>query len=57
MLWKNFQVSKYISKVLVKFYRFTIIYDRKFLENETTAFCIFFEISTEELFASYFGKY
>ena len=42
----------FILKVLIEIYRFTSIYDRKFLENETTALCIFFEISTEELFAS-----
>ena len=29
-------------KVLIKFYRFTNIYDQKFLDNETTALWIFF---------------
>ena len=40
ILWKNFQVSKYILKVLIKFYRFTNIYDLKFFGNETTALWI-----------------
>ena len=34
---KNFQVSKYILKVLIKFYRFNNIYDLKFLDKEITA--------------------
>ena len=42
ILWKNFQVSKYILKVLIKFYRFTNVYDLKFLDNKTTALWIFF---------------
>ena len=53
ILLKNFQVSKYILKVLINFYRFANIYDLKFLDNETTALWIFFEICTEERFASY----
>ena len=36
----------------MQFYRFTNIYDLKFLGNETTALWIFFEIRTEERFAS-----
>ena len=51
-LRKNLQVSKQILKVLIKFYRFTSIYDLKFLDNETTALWFFFEICTEEPFAS-----
>ena len=39
-LLEKFQVSKYILKVLIKFYRFTNIYDLKFLGNETTALWI-----------------
>ena len=53
ILLKNFQVSKNILKVLINFYRFTNIYDLKFLDTETTALWIFFEICTEERFASY----
>ena len=49
---KNFQVSKYILNVLIKFYRFTNIYDLKFLDSETKALWIFFEICTEERFTS-----
>ena len=37
-------------KILIKFCRFTDIYDLKFLDNETTALWIFFEIWTEERF-------
>ena len=51
-------------KVLIKFYRFTNIYDLRFFDNETTTLffiflfiylfiCLFFEICTEEHFASY----
>ena len=50
--WKNFQVSKYILKVIIKFYRFANICDLKFLDNETMALWIFFEICREERFAS-----
>ena len=42
ILWKKIHVSKQILKVLIKFYRFTNIYDLKFLGNETTALWIFF---------------
>ena len=42
ILWKNFQVSKYILNVLTKFYRFTNIHDLRFFDNETTALRIFF---------------
>ena len=52
-LRKNLQVSKKVLKVLIKFYRFTNIYDQKFLDNETTSLWILFEICTEEPFASY----
>ena len=52
-LRKNLQVSKQILKVLIKFYRFTNIYDLKFLDNETTALWFFFEICTEQPFASW----
>ena len=51
-LRKNLQVSKQILKVLIKFYRFTNIYDLKLLDNETTALWIFLTC-TEEPFASY----
>ena len=40
-------------KVLISFYRFTNICDLKFLDNETTAIWNFFEICTEEPFASW----
>ena len=40
-------------KLLIKFYRFTNIYDLKFLDIETTALWIFFLIRAEERFASY----
>ena len=50
---KKFQDSKQVLKVLIKLYRFTNIYDLRFLGNETTALRIFFfEICTEERFAS-----
>ena len=39
--------------VLIKFYRFTSIYDQNFLDNETITLGIFFEIYTEERFVSY----
>ena len=52
-LWKNLQVSKYILKVLIKFYCFTNIYHLKFLDNEATVPWNFYEICTEEAFASY----
>ena len=42
ILWKMFQFSKYILEVMIKFYRFTNIYDLKFLYNETTALWILF---------------
>ena len=51
-LRKNLQVFKQILKELMNFYRFTNIYDLKFLDNETTALRIFFEICSEEPFAS-----
>ena len=53
ILMKNFQVSKYIYKVFIKFYRFTNICDLKFLDNETTALWIFFESYREQRFASW----
>ena len=40
-------------KVLIQFYGFNNIYDLKFLDNETTALWLFFEICTEEPFASH----
>ena len=49
---KTLQVSKQILKVLIKFYRFNNIYDLKFLNKETTALWILFEICTEEPFTS-----
>ena len=52
ILLKNFQVSKYVLKVLIKFYRVTNICDLKLIDNETTAVLIFcFEICREERFA------
>ena len=39
-------------KIRIKGYRFTNIYDPKFLDNDTKAVWNFFEICTEELFAS-----
>ena len=42
ILWKNFEASKYILNVLMKFYRSTSIYDQNFLDNETIAIGIFF---------------
>ena len=42
ILWKNFQVWKYILNILIKFYRFTNIFNLKFLDNETTILWIFF---------------
>ena len=53
ILMKNFQVSKYIYKVFIKFYRFTNICDLKFLDNKTTALWIFFESYREQRFASW----
>ena len=52
LLWKNLQVSKHILEVSINFYRFTNIYDLKFLDNEATTLWIFFEIYTEDPFAS-----
>ena len=55
ILCQNFQVSKYLLKVLIKFYRFTNIYDLKIFDNETMAlwiFFFFFETCTKERFAS-----
>ena len=49
---KNFRVSKYILKVLIKSYRFTNICDLKILYNQAAALWIFLEIFTEERFAS-----
>ena len=49
VLWKNFQVSKYILKVLINFYCFTNICDLKFLDNETTTLWIFFEIARKSV--------
>ena len=49
ILWENFQVSKHILKVLINFYCFTNICDLKFLDNETTALWIFFEIARKSV--------
>ena len=49
---KNFRVSKYILKVLIKSYRFTNICDLKILYTQAAALWIFLEIFTEERFAS-----
>ena len=54
ILWKPFWISKYILKVLIKFYGFTNICYLKFLENGATALWIFFEICMEERLASTF---
>ena len=43
-----FQVSKQTLKVLIKFYRFTYIYDLKFLDNETTI--LFLKIARKTVF-------
>ena len=50
ILWKNFQVSKSISKVLIRFYRFTNICDLKFLDNETTTLFLKFARKSVLLF-------
>ena len=41
ILRKNLQVSKQILEVPINFYRFTNIYDLKFLDNETMTLWIF----------------
>ena len=51
-LSKNFQVSKYILKLLIKFYRFTNICDLN-LTMKQRPFDFIFEICTEERFVSY----
>ena len=49
ILWKTFQVSKYILKVLIKFYHFTNISVLKFLENETTVLWHFLKFARNSL--------
>ena len=54
MLWNYHPLLKWISRILMKFYCVTNIFDLHTFDNETTVLLKFFEISTEMHFVSLF---
>ena len=55
ILWKNLAVLEWVSRVLIKFYNVTNIFDLLTFDNKTTALSKKFEISTEMHFVSSFS--